>query len=223
MPRKKITIPLEQQIDIKRKELEQNQNHLNQLLEAKKEKDRRERTHRLCERAGFMESILPDTLKLTKEKFESFLNKALLNDNVTQILRGLIENDGETVDNTITTPDNNASEIEGSLSETKTAEISVETIEPKTNIIIYTGWQINGGKVVANQHENCLQVFFDSKPNDDTRGELKSNGFSWSQNAKAWYRELNNDAIDIADSMQCIQPITGEKPTELQKAVQASV
>lgn len=40
-----------------------------------------------------------------------------------------------------------------------------------------TGWQFNGGKVEVNKQDNRLQVFFDSKPDEATRSELKSNGF----------------------------------------------
>jgi len=210
MPRKKITIPLEQQIDIAQKELEQNQNHLKQLLEAKNEKDRRERTHRLCERAGFMESIMPDTVKLTKEKFETFLSQILLNDYAHQLLQGLIQGDGVPSDNNKETPKGILSEIVNTVT------------EPQSDIVVYTGWQIVGGRVDANRQKNRLQVFFDNVPDSDIRAELKSKGFQWVANDKAWELELNINAIITADRTQCIQPITGEKPSELHKSVQAS-
>ena len=39
------------------------------------------------------------------------------------------------------------------------------------------------GRVEMNQEDNRLQVFFDGKPDADTRAELKSSGFRW---APAW-------------------------------------
>jgi len=188
---------LEEQIAARRETLRQDENRLNELLSMKKEKDRKERTHRLCERAGFMESIMPDTMKLTKEKFETFLSQILLNDNAHKILSGLIEGDS-------------------------TPPIEPLAVEPSDSNIVYTGWQINGGKVVINQRKNSLQVFFGNIPDTDMRSELKTNGFQWVASDKAWELELKNDAIYKADRIQCIQPITGEKPSELQKTVQTS-
>ena len=46
---------------------------------------------------------------------------------------------------------------------------------------------------------------------------LKSNGFHWSPNAGAWQRQLNDRTIWAADRIQCIQPVSGEKPSELQR------
>jgi hypothetical protein len=51
---------------------------------------------------------------------------------------------------------------------------------------------------------------------------MKSNGgFRFEPKDKTWYRWLNDEAFEAADRVNSIQPITGEKPTELQKAAQA--
>jgi Zn-dependent peptidase ImmA (M78 family) len=84
-------------------------------------------------------------------------------------------------------------------------------------VAVYVGWQINGGKVETNQQDNRLQVFFDGKPDENIRNELKSNGFRWSPNAGAWQRQLNGNALYAADRIKCLEPITGEKPTDLQR------
>ena len=209
MPRTKVT--LEQQIETMREELRQKGNRLNDMLEAKKEKDRKERTRRLCERAGYLESILPDTLRLSKERFQIFLNKTLINDFSHQILRGLIENESGT------------SEIEDTSHETEIAEMGTMMVEPNHVNIGYTGWQIDGGRVETNQQENCLQVFFDSRPKSDILDELKRNNFRWSPETKAWQRELNESTINAADRIMCLQPITGEAPTELQRTIRTGV
>ena len=86
----------------------------------------------------------------------------------------------------------------------------------------YVGWEFDGGRVDANKEDNRLQIFFDEKPDEKTRSELKGRGFRWSPKAGAWQRQLNNNAFYAADYIECIQPLTGERPTELQKQVNAN-
>ena len=81
----------------------------------------------------------------------------------------------------------------------------------------YVGWEFDGGRVEANTADNRLQIFFDEKPDKEIREELKGNGFRYAPSAEAWQRQLNDNAIYAADRIQCIQPLTGERPTELQK------
>lgn len=81
----------------------------------------------------------------------------------------------------------------------------------------YIGWEFDGGHVEVNKEDNRLRIFFDEKPNEDTRSELKSHGFKWSPKNSAWQRQITANAFRAADRIACIQPITGEKPTELQK------
>ena len=81
----------------------------------------------------------------------------------------------------------------------------------------YVGWEFDGGRVEANTTDNRLQIFFDEKPDKEIREELKGNGFRYAPSAKAWQRQLNDNAIYAADRIGCIQPLTGESPTELQK------
>ena len=81
----------------------------------------------------------------------------------------------------------------------------------------YVGWEFDGGKVEANTADNRLQIFFDGKPDPDTRADLKGNGFKWAPSAGAWQRQLNDNAIYAADRIKAIQPLTGERPTELQR------
>lgn len=81
----------------------------------------------------------------------------------------------------------------------------------------YVGWEFDGGRVEANTADNRLQILFDEKPDKEIREELKGNGFRYAPSAEAWQRQLNDNAIYAADRIQCIQPLTGERPTELQK------
>ena len=85
------------------------------------------------------------------------------------------------------------------------------------NEAVFTGWQFDGGKVEVNKQDNRLQVFFDGKPDEATRTELKSNGFRWAPSVGAWQRQLTANAFYAANSVKSIQPLTGEKPTDMQR------
>ena len=84
----------------------------------------------------------------------------------------------------------------------------------------FSGWEFQGGHVEMNLQENRLQIFFDGKPDADTRTELKGNGFRWAPSVGAWQRQLTNNALWAADRLACIQPLSGERPSQLQKKAQ---
>ena len=83
---------------------------------------------------------------------------------------------------------------------------------------VYVGWEFEGGHVEANREQSRLQVFFDGKPDADARQQLKEHGFRWAPSVGAWQRLLNGNAYYAADRISSIQPLTGEKPTELQRS-----
>lgn len=64
--------------------------------------------------------------------------------------------------------------------------------------------EIDGVKVVKNVEENRLQMFFDGKPSEEKRKQLKSYGFRWSPSNGCWQAFLNNRADYL------IQSITGK-------------
>lgn len=57
---------------------------------------------------------------------------------------------------------------------------------------------INGVRMVVNQEDNRIQLFFPGKPADEIRTKLKSNGFRWAPSVGAWMRHLSNNAIYYA-------------------------
>ena len=77
------------QIEKAQKEIRQNENRLKELQQKHKVTERKERTRRLCERAGYLESILPATIPLSIDQFKYFLRKTLLTDEARQILTAL--------------------------------------------------------------------------------------------------------------------------------------
>lgn len=83
---------------------------------------------------------------------------------------------------------------------------------------VYVGWEFDGGHVEANREQSRLQVFFEDKPDADTRQQLKEHGFRWAPSVGAWQRLLNGNAYYAADRIPSIQLLTGEKPTELQRS-----
>ena len=70
---------LQQQIEAAAKRIQDEQKRLKQLQNQQAEKDRKARNHRLCKRHGFIESILPDTINLTDEQFETFVKQHIAN------------------------------------------------------------------------------------------------------------------------------------------------
>ena len=80
----------------------------------------------------------------------------------------------------------------------------------------YTGWEFDGGKVVANQEDNRLQVFFDAIPDESVRRDLKSWGFKWARSVGAWQRQLTNNAIYAASCIDAIKPTNGIDPRSIQ-------
>ena len=73
------------------------------------------------------------------------------------------------------------------------------------------GWTFDGGRVEANTEENRLQVFFDEKPDEEKRGEMKRNGFRWAPSAGAWQRQLTRNAVYSAKHfISFLKPVTSE-------------
>ena len=87
----------------------------------------------------------------------------------------------------------------------------------RANEVAYVGWEFDGGHVETNRDQGRLQVFFDGKPEADARQQLKENGFRWAPSVGAWQRLLNDNAYRASDRIACIQPLSGIKPTELQR------
>jgi len=56
-------------------------------------------------------------------------------------------------------------------------------------------YEINGVKIVENADENRIQMFFDGKPSDEIRKELKGNGFRWSPYNVCWQAFYSAHAI----------------------------
>lgn len=70
-------------------EIRQLENKRRQLLQEQKTQERKDRTRRLCRRAGLLESMLPDTITLTDEQFKTYLEQTIATEQSRRILDGL--------------------------------------------------------------------------------------------------------------------------------------
>lgn len=80
----------------------------------------------------------------------------------------------------------------------------------------FSGWEFEGGHAEANTEMNRLQLFFDEKPNDSQRAQLKANGFKWAPSQDAWQRQLTDNAIYSAGRLDFIKPSDGRTVREHQ-------
>jgi len=53
---------------------------------------------------------------------------------------------------------------------------------------------VNGVRIFQNMEANRLQLFFQGKPNEEIRQQLKRNGFRWSPREGAWQRHVTRRA-----------------------------
>lgn len=91
-----------------------------------------------------------------------------------------------------------------------------QRIDDLKNRSEYAGWTFEGGKAEINETENRLQLFFDEKPTDEQRAELKKHGFKWAPSQSAWQRQLTKNAINSAGYLDFIKPENGKTPYQLQ-------
>jgi len=107
-------------------------------------------------------------------------------------------------------------QLSNNSAEIRRVKKRIEELEHKAKTD-YVGWDFDGGYVEPCKEDNRLRIYFDEKPDEETRSVLKGNGFKWSPKNGAWQRQITANAFHAADRIQCIQPLTGEKPTELQR------
>lgn len=82
----------------------------------------------------------------------------------------------------------------------------IEALESKSNISSEDGWEFDGGRVEMNTEYNRIQIFFDGKPDEEIRNELKGHGFRWAPSVMAWQRQLNGNGLYALNQLKCVQP-----------------
>lgn len=80
----------------------------------------------------------------------------------------------------------------------------------------FAGWEFDGGRAEANMEMNRLQLFFDERPSDSQRANLKASGFKWAPSQDAWQRQLTDNAIYSAGRLDFLKPTDGRTVREHQ-------
>ena len=80
----------------------------------------------------------------------------------------------------------------------------------------FSGWAFADGYAEANTELNRLQLFFDEKPSESQRANLKANGFKWAPSQEAWQRQLTDNAIYAAGRLDFLKPTDGRTVREHQ-------
>lgn len=57
------------------------------------------------------------------------------------------------------------------------------------------GWSGNGWTAETDLDDNRIRIYFEGKPDDETRSILKGHGFKWSPKAGAWQRQITASGI----------------------------
>jgi len=52
-----------------------------------------------------------------------------------------------------------------------------------------------------NEEKNGVEIYFNDKPSEEIRTELKSNSFKWSRFNKCWYGKQNENTLNIAEML----------------------
>ena len=86
-----------ERIDGIKEEIEQLKTRQRLLQQQHNAQERKARTHRLCRRGGLVEKLLPGTISLPDEQFDTFVEKTLLTGYAEKILRGLAAQSGESL------------------------------------------------------------------------------------------------------------------------------
>ena len=84
-----------ERIDGIKEEIEQLKTRQKLLQQQHNAQERKARTHRLCRRGGIVEKLLPGTISLTDDQFDTFVEKTLLTGYAEKILKGLAVQSGE--------------------------------------------------------------------------------------------------------------------------------
>ena len=76
----------------------------------------------------------------------------------------------------------------------KSIEDRLKTLE-RMNKIESGGYYFDNGEIKFDKEDMRVKIYFDEKPDEKTRSDLKSHGYKWSPRNMAWQRKLTPDAI----------------------------
>lgn len=62
-------------------------------------------------------------------------------------------------------------------------------------------YTFSGGRILENESNNRIQIFFDEKPSAEVRDKLRSRGFRWAPSQEAWQRQRTANAISATKEL----------------------
>ena len=90
-------------------QIKQMENRKKQLLQQERAANNKARTRRLCERHGLLESLLPETISLTKEQYRAFVEKVLSNGYAKKVIAGILaDSEKAAIDEAVVTSEEEA-------------------------------------------------------------------------------------------------------------------
>ena len=115
------------------------------------------------------------------------------------------------------------------LEKQDTVEVEeVIVVEEKQEIEETKNETIEDVKIVLNEEKNGVEIYFNNKPSEDVRNNLKSNGFRWSKYNKCWYAKQNEDTLKFANSLTStteeeIKQVSAEYKEEKEKEIESKL
>lgn len=82
----------------------------------------------------------------------------------------------------------------------KSVKDRLSTLE-KMNQLESGGYYFNAGEVRFDKNDMRVKIFFDERPDENVRQNLKEHGFKWSPSNMAWQRKLTPNAIYMTKQM----------------------
>lgn len=82
----------------------------------------------------------------------------------------------------------------------KSVKDRLELLDKMNNINI-SDYRFDDGEVKFDKSDMRVRIYYDEKPDEKTRHELKRNAFKWSPTNMAWQRKLTPDAIRTTKRM----------------------
>lgn len=76
---------------------------------------------------------------------------------------------------------------------------------------------IEDAEIILNEEKNGVEIYFNNKPSEEVRKDLKNNGFRWSKYNNCWYAKQNEDTLIFANSFIKEETATTEGITENEK------
>jgi hypothetical protein len=131
---------------------------------------------------------------------------------------GITEEQAKKLDNKISTTTRSWEKQPFSSYDLTNNNATIKRLESKVKEVSrgFEGWEFEGGYAEANKELDRLQLFFDEKPNESQRANLKANGFKWAPSQDAWQRQLTDNAIYAAGRLDFIKPNDGRSVREHQ-------